>query len=85
MSTMDLDTDSRIRRILEEHARLGRDVNTIADGDSLYDSGLSSHASVSVMLAIEDTFDIEFPDNMLNRRVFESIASIREAVDELLT
>jgi acyl carrier protein len=36
-----------------------------------------------VMLAVEDAFDIEFPDAMLKRSVFESIAAIRAAVTEL--
>jgi acyl carrier protein len=35
------------------------------------------------MLALEDTFDIEFPDVMLTRSVFESIASIAAALMEL--
>jgi acyl carrier protein len=36
-----------------------------------------------VMLALEDTFDVEFPDAMLKRSVFESIAAIDAAVTEL--
>jgi acyl carrier protein len=44
---------------------------------------MTSHASVNVMLALEDAFDIEFPDRMLTRSVFESIASIRAALTEL--
>jgi acyl carrier protein len=35
------------------------------------------------MLALEDHFDIEFPDHMLNPSVFESISSIEAAVSEL--
>jgi acyl carrier protein len=35
------------------------------------------------MLALEAAFDIEFPDHMLKRSVFGSIASIGEAVTEL--
>ena len=38
---------------------------------------------MNVMLALEGQFDIEFPDRMLKRGVFESIAAIRAAVDEL--
>ena len=44
---------------------------------------MTSHASVNVMLALEDAFDIEFPDRMLKRSVFESIASIQAALSEL--
>ncbi len=77
------DTTTRIVIILDEHARLGRKPDGLSAVESLYDAGMTSHASVSVMLALEDAFDIEFPDSMLSRRIFESIASIRDAVEEL--
>jgi acyl carrier protein len=35
------------------------------------------------MLALEGEFDIEFPDQMLSRGVFGSVASIRNAVETL--
>jgi acyl carrier protein len=72
-----------IRAILKEHARLKADVMALADEADLYQIGMTSHASVNVMLALEGAFDIEFPDPMLKREVFASIASIRAAVDEL--
>lgn len=74
-----------IRQILKEHGRLSRDAASLEDGTDLYQAGLTSHASVNVMLALEGKFDIEFPDRMLKRGVFGSIASIREAVEELTT
>ncbi len=75
--------ESTIRELLETHGRLGGDVHALpADGD-LYRAGMTSHASVNLMLALEGAFDIEFPDNMLNRSVFASIASIRAALAEL--
>jgi acyl carrier protein len=72
-----------IRRVIAEHARLRVDVATLADGDDLYEAGMTSHASVNVMLGIEDAFDVEFPDSMLKRSVFESIDSIGAALREL--
>jgi acyl carrier protein len=36
------------------------------------------------MLALEEAFDVEFPDRMLTRAVFESVRSITAAVTELL-
>lgn len=51
---------------------------------NLYDAGMTSHASVNMMVAIEDAFDIEFPDRMLRREVFQSIESIKEAVTKVL-
>jgi acyl carrier protein len=72
-----------IRRVLGEHARLGAPAEQITGDANLYDAGMTSHASVSVMLALEDAFDIEFPDRMLKREVFESIDAIAAAVQEI--
>jgi acyl carrier protein len=72
-----------IRAILKEHGRLSTDVATLSDDADLYQAGMTSHASVNVMLALEGKFDVEFPDRMLKRGVFESVASIRAAIEEL--
>jgi acyl carrier protein len=72
-----------VREIVKEHGRLAVDVATWSDDDSLYEAGMTSHASVNVMLALEDTFDVEFPDEMLKRSVFESVASISAALAQL--
>ena len=72
-----------IRRIIKEQGRLPVDVDSLAPEADLFEAGMSSHASVNVMLALEDEFDIEFPDRMLKRSVFESIAAIAAALEEL--
>jgi acyl carrier protein len=75
----------KIRQAIKDHARLPVDVESLADDADLYTAGMTSHASVNVMLALEDAFDIEFPDRMLKRSVFQSIAAIRAALTELET
>ncbi|HYB24530.1 MAG TPA: acyl carrier protein [Solirubrobacteraceae bacterium] len=72
-----------IREIISSHGRLPIDVDTLTPDADLYQAGLSSHASVNVMLALEDHFDIEFPDHMLTSSAFESIAAIEAAVSTL--
>lgn len=74
---------SAIRTVLEGQGRLSSDVGSVPLEASLYEAGMTSHASVNVMLGLEDAFDIEFPDRMLTRNVFESIGSIAAAVSEL--
>jgi acyl carrier protein len=69
--------------IVKEHARLSVDPARLTDDANLYDAGMTSHASVNVMLALEDAFDVEFPDHMLKRDVFGSVAAIRAALAEL--
>jgi acyl carrier protein len=75
--------NDEIRQILSEHARLPVDVGSLSDDADLYEAGMTSHASVNVMLGLEDHFDIEFPDRMLKRSVFESISAIASALSEL--
>ena len=79
----DQDFTQRIRAVLTQHGRLSQDAAGLSEDDDLYKAGLTSHASVNVMLALEGAFDLEFPDHMLTRGVFSSIASIRGALQEI--
>jgi acyl carrier protein len=77
-------SETAIRRVLRDHGRLGVDPDQLAPDTDLYQSGMTSHASVNVMLALEGAFDVEFPDHMLNRNVFRTIQSIEHALGELV-
>jgi acyl carrier protein len=76
--------DDEIRRVLGDHGRLPLDAAGIGDHDDLFELGLSSHASVNVMMALEDAFGIEFPEAMLRKSTFESVAAIRGALAQLV-
>ena len=76
--------NEQIRAILKEHGRLAVDVASLKDDSDLYEAGMTSHASVNVMLALEGEFDVEFPDHMLKPRAFESVAAIKILIDELV-
>jgi acyl carrier protein len=78
-----VDLAEQVRKILASEGRLAVDVAEIAPDDDLYKLGLTSHASVTLMLALEDAFEVEFPDNMLNKRTFESIRAITEGLETL--
>lgn len=73
----------QIREIVAKHGRLSTDINSLADDSDLYAAGLTSLTTVNLMLAIEEKFDIEFPDHMLGRKTFGSIQALCEAVEEL--
>ena len=73
----------KIRKILADHGRLNKDPWTIEESADLYQAGMTSHASVNVMLALEGEFEIEFPDHLLKRSVFESIGAMRDTIAEL--
>jgi acyl carrier protein len=74
----------RTRDLLARHGRLSVAVDQLADDSDLYRAGLTSLATVGLMLAIEESFEIEFPDSLLNRRTFSSIDSLVAAVEGLL-
>lgn len=73
----------QIRQVINDHGHLSVDVDTLADDSDLYQAGMTSHASVNVMIALEDAFDVEFLDSMLKRSVFESVDSIASALSEI--
>jgi acyl carrier protein len=75
--------EETIRTILVENARLAVDIGSITDDTDLFGAGMTSHASVNVMLALEDAFEIEFPERMLKKSTFESVSAIRAGVLEM--
>jgi len=72
-----------IKEILEKHGRLTTPISDLNEESDLYFAGLTSLATVGLMLAIEEEFDIEFPDSMLGRKTFGSIENIMDALEEL--
>ena len=75
----------QIRELIRNHKIIPVPVDTVGDDDDLYDLGMTSFASVQLMLALEEAFDIEFPEHMLNRKTFQSIASIDRSIGELVS
>ncbi|WP_457824303.1 phosphopantetheine-binding protein, partial [Staphylococcus aureus] len=54
--------DTVLRQILQEHGKLSVSSLKIGPEQDLYALGVSSLATVSLMLAIEAAFTIEIPD-----------------------
>ena len=73
----------RLRELLSQHGRLSVPVEQLGDRSDLYQAGLTSLATVGLMLAIEDAFDIEFPDALLSRNTFRSIDALAVAIERL--
>ena len=72
-----------IRTLLAEHGKLSVPVDQLNDGDDLFAAGLTSLNSVNLMLALEAEFDIEFPNEMLNRATFQSVDAIAAGIEGL--
>ena len=76
-------TRDRVRSVVANNARLPIEASALDDSTDLFVAGMTSHASVRLMLALEDAFDVEFPDEMLTRSVFESVNALAGAIDKL--
>jgi acyl carrier protein len=76
-------TEAALRTLLAQVGRLRTDPATLAPDADLHAAGLSSLATVDLMLAIEEHFGLEFPDRLLNRRTFGSIAALAAAVADI--
>lgn len=72
-----------IRAILANSGRLAVPVDTLDDDADLFAAGLDSLAIVNVLMSIEETFDVEFPEHLLSRKSFSSIGNLSRAVAEL--
>jgi acyl carrier protein len=74
----------QIREVLAAHGRMTVDPREVDGQADLYELGLTSHASVDVMLALEDEFDIEFPEEVLKKSTFASIHNIGQVIESLV-
>jgi acyl carrier protein len=80
---MDHRLQERVAAIVLEHGRFSAELSALRADADLYALGMTSHAMVAVMLALEAALDVEFPDRMLKRDVFASVQNIARAVAEL--
>lgn len=74
--------EQRIREIARTRGRVAQAASLPLDAN-LGDHGLTSHSAVSLMLELEDAFDVEFPDSMMTPQVFASLGSLAEAIQTL--
>jgi acyl carrier protein len=75
---------NQIRDVLAAHGRMAVDPQEVDEHADLYNLGLTSHATVDVMLALEDAFDIEFPDELLKKSTFESVHNMAQVIEGLV-
>ena len=73
----------KIRTVLEIFGKLKMPAASLSGDADLYNAGLTSFASVQLMLGLEEAFDVEFPEHMLNRKTFSSITAIEQAITEI--
>jgi acyl carrier protein len=78
------DARTAIREIVGRYGQVPGGVESVGDDDDLVELGMTSHATVNVMLALEEQFDFEFPEELLTKQTFESISSMLSVVSSLV-
>ena len=72
-----------VRQLIDRHGNLRVPTLILTPDADLYAVGLTPFAAIQVMLALEETFDVEFPPRLLRPQSFASINSIVACLDEL--
>jgi acyl carrier protein len=70
----------KLRAILSQWGDLALPVEQLADDADLYAAGLSSLATVQLLMAIEEAFDIEMPVELLTGELFQNIDTLYSTV-----
>lgn len=83
MSFTEESMEAQVRAILQQHSGLRETAAGIGVHESLWQLGMTSLASVEVMVALESTFDVEFPDSWLRHATFGTIFNIMGCVTAL--
>jgi acyl carrier protein len=75
--------ETQIREILVKHSGLGDRVTGIDASENLWHLGMTSLASVQVMVALEEKFGVEIPDDKLRHDTFASVDNIESCIRSL--
>ena len=69
--------------MVKQVGALPSDLDRLTDDADLYAAGLTSQATINVMLALEEAFEIEFPDRLLRRPTFTTVDAMAAALVEI--
>ena len=72
-----------VRGILATNGDLAVPAAQLSLTANLFDAGLSSFGAVEVMVGLEEHFGSSFPDRLLRRETFSTIAALIDAAEEL--
>jgi acyl carrier protein len=82
---MDDELNERLENVLRMHLPEAEPDGEIPMDVPLVELGLDSLRAVNLVLDLEDTFDVEFPDAMLSESTFATRRALLEALNGLLS
>jgi acyl carrier protein len=74
---------SEIRDLIAENSELEL-TEAISDDDDLFAAGMQSLDCVRILVAVEDEFEIEIPNDRIDRSIFSSVSNLSATVAEFL-
>ena len=77
-------TVDTVKSIIDKQLNFAVHGYELRPDDELWALGMTSLNCVGLMLAIEQTFNIELPESILNEAMFRSVNAIASAVDGVL-
>jgi acyl carrier protein len=72
---------SNIRGLIAENSELELN-DDISNDDDLFAAGMQSLDCVRILVAVEDEFEIEIPNDRIDRSIFSSVANLTAVVAE---
>jgi acyl carrier protein len=76
--------DDKLLMVLRRHSRFLNPNDPVAPDADLRDLGVDSMRAIHLVVDIERTFDIRFPDELLTRETFRTPLTLASAIDGLL-
>lgn len=76
-------TDAAVLDVIKMNLPGVGDTSRLSVDTNLWDAGMDSLSNIAVMAAVEQTYDVEFPDELLTREVFSSVRTIANAIRSL--
>lgn len=70
--------------VLRNYLRQVGDGDTLTMESNLYDLGLDSMAAVNLLLELEETYQVIFPDALLTESTFETPLALKSAIVSLV-
>jgi acyl carrier protein len=76
--------EDEIRKLVTANATLAIGEASLADDTDLFNAGMTSYASVTIMMSLEEHFGVEFPESSIRRDTFQTIAAMAAVITDLL-
>lgn len=81
MARLRSSTEETVRQVINEQLNFAAHISELGPEESLWDMGMTSLTCMGLMLNIEDAFEIELPEALLQASTFRSVNSLVAAVD----